>query len=153
MQKAWESEMPPDTDLDFNAEVRQTFLEYRRQHEMKISRCFYEDHDYANPIIFINERVNLCGDLPLFAMTCRQVLRELWGLIFCQKAVKPVVCVKVRDLDFFPGLRFIKILNSHNVMYVDGNTVFMELRRVVPNQLNTESEISNYERRYTQLRS
>lgn len=39
--------------------------------------CKHGDHRKQN-IVRINERGNLCEDLPFLALTCRQVLGEIW---------------------------------------------------------------------------
>jgi hypothetical protein len=66
------------------------YKEYKYQHDIPTGRCFHEEHDkpahydnsYDNPfekhgdynLIVVNERGNLCADLPAIALSCQLVL-------------------------------------------------------------------------------
>jgi hypothetical protein len=62
---------------DLSPNAHEAFLEYKNQHDLRLPRCFHEEHSV--PFTIINQRGNLCGDLPFIALTCREVLGEVWG--------------------------------------------------------------------------
>lgn len=54
-------------------------------------RTQYCKHDVhrVEIVVNINDRGNLCGDLPFLALTCRQVLTEMRGWCFSRVSTFP----------------------------------------------------------------
>ena len=123
--------------------------DYTDARERTIEGCFHEEHDDME-IITINQRGNFCGDLPSLALTCREAFREVWGLIFPKNNDEITIHIKIGDLDFFPFLRFAKLLKRNVGMDITGNMIEnVEFSESSP---ETGEEKTTYKRKFTRIK-
>jgi hypothetical protein len=54
--------------------ARHAYEEYKYAHDISTARCFHEEYEDDDDVIMINERGNLCADLPSIAIASRKVL-------------------------------------------------------------------------------
>jgi hypothetical protein len=109
--------------------LRGPFKQYKYQYNARVDRCYHEEH-HDTDIVRINERGSLCDDLPSLALSCRKVLREMWGVIY----QNPRYEITVQNMDLFPALRFLDMLRARNIAHVDGKMVEIDFREVVPSK-------------------
>jgi hypothetical protein len=126
-------------DLSLNA--HEAFLEYKNQHDLRLPRCFHEEHSV--PFTIINQRGNLYGDFPFIALTCREVLGEVWDT-----RKRPTLSESKSGTDFFPSLRFFQTLQRCNVLNVTGKMVDAQFWEVVPGEKDSVISKDRYARKF-----
>ncbi|KAF2826861.1 hypothetical protein CC86DRAFT_21412 [Ophiobolus disseminans] len=142
----------PSKGHAFTHETHTAFLEYKNQHELYLSRCFHEEHQYDDPVIItINERGNLCEDLPMPALTCREILHDLWGLIIAPDGQMPIFYAKIQNMDIFPFLRFVQMLKKHRIMDVTGANVVLKFKGVPP-ECSSAQATTMYMRKFSRVK-
>jgi hypothetical protein len=96
-------------------DARAAFDEYKAAYTMNLEERPDCEKQRKRGSVRINERGNLCEDLPSLALTCHQVLGELWGMYFWpKKGDAPdhaVYTARVKNFDFFPLFRFLQMLH------------------------------------------
>jgi hypothetical protein len=66
---------------DLPDSVRDSCEAYMATYQVEVNNgCEHEKHN-AISTVRIKERGNLCEDLPFLALTCRQILDEMWGTV------------------------------------------------------------------------
>ncbi|KAI8933081.1 hypothetical protein NX059_009725 [Plenodomus lindquistii] len=122
-----------EDDHSFTASARAAFEEYQLDHAMYSRRCFHEDHGGAKntpedpgqekngnaDAVWINERGNLCDDLPLLSLVNHQIFRETFFLYYSRPKKGLWFSWKVQTLNFFPLLRFWQALTNPLLRAVD----------------------------------
>jgi len=96
----------------------EAFQQYKLEHNMYVPRCFHEDHHIISeddPLeIYVNQQGNLCDDLPMLALTNRQIFSEVFFLFYpTAKDKSPEGSrfhVEIQSLNLFPFLRFCQTL-------------------------------------------
>jgi hypothetical protein len=99
-------------EAPLTAGCSEAFERYRLEHDMYTSRCPHEEHEEDNLVVPVNARGNLCDDLPLFSLVNRQIFHDTFYLFYSTKREGLWFRWTVRNLDFFPFLRFWKSLTS-----------------------------------------
>lgn len=127
-------------------DVRKAFHFYKHQHDVFVDRCFHEEHD-GRGVIRVNERGNLCADLPSLALTCRQVFREMWSLLYDGQRYEATIL----NLDFFPFLRFLHMLKTLDVADVTGDMVDLDYREVAPEKDDDDNKKTQYKAKFDNL--
>jgi hypothetical protein len=117
----------------------EAFVQYKNQHGLRLAQYFYEEQ--YGPFTIINHRVNLCGDLPFIALTCCEVLGEVWDYSHASNSFK----FNIRNMEFFSSLRFFQTLQTGNAVNVTGRMVNAQFWEVVP----SEKDSAILKKRYT----
>jgi hypothetical protein len=127
---------------DLSPNAHEAFLEYKSQHDLRLPRCFHEEH--SGPFPIINQRGNLCGDLPSIALTCREVLDEVWGYTHASNSFR----INIRNMGFFPSLRFFQTLQRCNALNVTGKMIDAQFWEVVPSEKDSVISQDRYARKF-----
>jgi len=61
-------------------------------------------------VVYVNARGNICDDLPMLALTCRQVFSEMWEVIYPRSKPASSFKATVRNLNLFPFFRVCQML-------------------------------------------
>jgi hypothetical protein len=108
--------------VDVNDHVRQAYEDYIASYQVNIKEPCEHDVHSDNAFVLITERGDVCENLPCLALTCRQILGEMWTWIFSTspatitkktkyEMIKLIrYTAKVKDFDFFPAFRFFQML-------------------------------------------
>lgn len=108
--------------------ARTAFKSYQTAHAMEMTQNDDDDKQQTPDLVRINKRGNLCENLPALALTCHQILGELWGLYFLGSrddtdADHIRYTARVKNFEFFPLLRFFQRLQSTAKVQVPGYKV------------------------------
>jgi hypothetical protein len=128
-------------EAKLDGHVRQPYNDYIATYQVKTEDPCEHEHS-AIGVVHINERGNLCEDLPFLAMTCRQIFAEMWMWCFLtpplmennttkktpakmtkeekqkmmeerERMTKTIrYTAKVKNFDFFPVFRFLQMLRQ-----------------------------------------
>jgi hypothetical protein len=109
-------------DSAFTTAARKAFKKYTLEHNMYTKRCWHEEHAKENvfhekiandgtekgrrSVAVVNARGNLCDDLPMLSMVNREIFHDTFGLYYSIAREGMWFKWHVRNLDFFPLLRF-----------------------------------------------
>jgi hypothetical protein len=120
--------------------AKTAFRSYQTAHAMDLEQSDSCDKYHIPGLVRINERGNLCENLPALAFTCHQVPSELWGYYFAPledniKAHHTRYEVRVKNFDFFPMFRFFQTLHSTAKVQVEGHKVDIILRMTSTSKL------------------
>jgi hypothetical protein len=105
----------------------EAFDKYKAEHGMYSRRCAHENHDREEKeeeeeehdekrdtehIIPINARGNICGDVPMLSLVNRQLFQDTFYPYFSELREGMWFRWTIRNLDFFPFLRFMQNLRQ-----------------------------------------
>jgi hypothetical protein len=86
-------------------------------------------HEYDDAsVVYVNARGNLCDDLPMLALTCRQVLCEIWNQIYPRLNSATRYHATIRSLNFSPFFRFCQMLGKSPLKILDVSADLVDIR-------------------------
>lgn len=74
---------------DISDTAKNALGDYVATHTVALKHYCRHDAHGAENVVIINKRGNLCEDLPFLALTCRQILAEMWSWCFTAVSLDP----------------------------------------------------------------
>jgi hypothetical protein len=110
------------------------YKSYREDWKAYDPSCDHEHHQNPDSI-WINRRGNLCANLPMLSLTCKQILSETWDKTFKEDAV---LYAEVHRWHFAPLFRFCRTLRSIGIRTVHSQDIRVNIEDV----RSAESDLS-----------